>query len=174
VKKGSKKGQKTPTNQRLNNSILVQIFYYLYGHFERFFVTTRDQKLPIFWHFWWFLRPPHFTNCLKIGNLTKIYKTLIFYQDFNILAKPPIIFKISKDDSLLAHKNVLQYFLKIKFIVVHAFMLFNLAKSICCFIHKLVAERKLNPFIGRSERGPNYTIRHIVRTESIFQVKMML
>jgi len=47
-KKGSKKGQKTPTNQRLNNSILVQKFYYLYGHFERFFVTTRDQKLPIF------------------------------------------------------------------------------------------------------------------------------
>ena len=87
VKKRSKKGQKWPTNQRLNNSILVQKFYYLYGHFEHIFVTTRDQKLPIFWHFSCFFRPPFLTNCLKLVILTKITKTPIYYRVFCIFAK---------------------------------------------------------------------------------------
>lgn len=123
AKKGSKKGQKWPTNQRLNNSILVQKFYYLYGHFEHIFVTTRDQKLPFFWHFSCFLDPPHFRKLPKSGVLTKIAKTPIYYRAFRIFAKPPVFSKISKDDSLLAHKNV--------FLVYSGYLYFKLTNFAC-------------------------------------------
>lgn len=79
MKKGSKKGQKLPTNQRLNNSKIGKLFYYLNGHFGTFFVTTRGQKVPFFRVFWPPPIPPPIPKNLKMTLFAFSPKMKLFH-----------------------------------------------------------------------------------------------